>query len=182
MYFLSKVEMQRHFVKIHMKITNSIWKVEFAIFVWIFLSLRLNFWYKVHLMLHYRCASFEILWIGFYRVLTFPPRRCFAPNIFDHATPSPPLNFCNLDRAYRKLQLTFVTLNLFSWGSVMNIYEKAWRANRLRTHSFLVQGVIIGHYMVREYYMSSSTRKLEKVIKPIRQGLRNKECCGDLNM
>ena len=50
------------------------------------LSLRLKFWYKVHLMMHYECASFEIFWILvtiiFKKVFTFPPRKWFAPNIF----------------------------------------------------------------------------------------------------
>ena len=92
--------MQSRFEKIHMKITNSICKcttgqncllVLYALWVCHFclnfyrLSMHLNFWYKVHLMMHYGCASFEfflnIPTMFFHRVFTFPPRRWFALDI-----------------------------------------------------------------------------------------------------
>ena len=85
MYFVSKVEMQNHFVKIHMKITNFICKcttrqncllVPYASWVCHFclsfcrLSLRLNFWHIVHLMM---CIIWYLLdicnynfWRGFH--------------------------------------------------------------------------------------------------------------------
>jgi len=92
--------MQSRFGKIHMKITNFICKcttgqncllVLYALWVCRFclnfyrLSMHLNFWYKVHLMMHYGCASFEfflnIPTMFFHRVFTFSPRRWFALNI-----------------------------------------------------------------------------------------------------
>ena len=99
--------MQSRFGKIHMKITNFICKcttgqncllVLYALWVCRFclnfyrLSMHLNFWYKVYLMMHYGCASFEfflnIPTMFFHRVFTFSPRRWFALNILPNFIPS----------------------------------------------------------------------------------------------
>ena len=83
-----------------MKIINSIYKctteqnyllVLYALWICRFclnfyrLSLHLNFWYKIHLIRHYGCASFEIFLklptIFFHKIFTFIPKKWFTLNI-----------------------------------------------------------------------------------------------------